>query len=316
MIRFGIVGAGRIAKRFAESLAREEGALLYAISGRNSEKMEAFRGEHPCEKVYLDHDALIGDPQIDAVYVALPNAFHREYVCKALRAGKAVLCEKPAAVDAAEMQEMAACAKECGVLFMEAMKVRFTPCYRKVREMVLGGALGRIREIQIRHGVIVSEKDEPRHDPKAGGVIRDLGVYAVSWPADLLPGEQRVVRVRTEYKKGCDLYAEAEFLSESGARTEITVAYDRKIPSEVRILGSEAELFIENMHRPNRMKILRGGREEILDLPYEVDDFYGEIHHFCGLLREGKKESEIMSLEDSLRVAEMMDAMREEKPET
>ncbi len=315
MIHFGIIGAGRIAKRFAASLAHEAGAELLAISGRNPEKMEAFAQTFSCGRIYLSHDELIGDPEIDAVYVALPNAFHKEFVCKALRAGKAVLCEKPAAVDAAQMAEMTACARECGVLFMEAMKVRFTPCYRRVREMVRGGALGEIRRIEIRHGVIVSEGDGPRHDPASGGVIRDLGIYAVSWPADLLDGELRVVRAHTELVRGCDMYAEADFLAESGAEVSITVAYDRKIPSEVRIEGSEGVLEIRNMHRPDAMTLTRpGGEREACGIPYEIDDFYGEVHHFCELLRAGKTQSEIMSLADSERTAALMDAMREPGP--
>ncbi len=105
MVRYGIIGAGKIAHRFADSLSRE-GDELYAISGRSIRKMEAFAKEHPCQKVYLSHEELIEDPEVEAVYLSLPNFMHAEWACKAMRHGKAVLCDNPAGLIEAQMKEI------------------------------------------------------------------------------------------------------------------------------------------------------------------------------------------------------------------
>ena len=109
MIRWGILGAGRIADRFAASLELEDNCTLYAISGRNEEKLNAFKEKHPCEKVYLSHEEMLKDPDIDAVYVAVPHHMHKEWSIKALNAKKPVLCEKPAALNEQEVIEITEC---------------------------------------------------------------------------------------------------------------------------------------------------------------------------------------------------------------
>ena len=136
-IRWGILGAGSIAHRFAAALERVEGAELVAISGRNAERLSAFAEKHRVDmgKCYASasdngwkaHERLLLDDDVDAVYIALPHGLHATWSCRALSAGKAVLCEKPAVLAGAQADEVARAARESGALFMEAMKPRFTP---------------------------------------------------------------------------------------------------------------------------------------------------------------------------------------------
>ena len=111
MIQWGILGAGNIAHRFAASLAGEPDCRLAAISGRNPEKLKAFSALFGNPVWYTDHQALIDDPQVDAIYLALPHGLHREWAVKALAAGKAVLCEKPAVLHQEEMAQIARTAR-------------------------------------------------------------------------------------------------------------------------------------------------------------------------------------------------------------
>ena len=132
MVRFGILGAGNIARRFAASLAHETHAELVAVSRRSEEKAREFLDQNPCAedaRAFGSHEALLADPAVDAIYLALPHDLHREWAIAALRAGKAVLCEKPACVSEVEMREVAEVARDEGRLFMEAMKPRFTPTH-------------------------------------------------------------------------------------------------------------------------------------------------------------------------------------------
>src|SRR4051794_30597964 len=134
MINWGIIGAGNIAHRFADSLEHVEGAQLYAVARRTMEKADQFRAEHPSEVSYDNYQNLLDDDKVDAVYIALPHQLHLEWVEKALRAGKAVLCEKPATLSAVEMRQITKTVHEKQVFFMEAMKSRFVPAYREVKE--------------------------------------------------------------------------------------------------------------------------------------------------------------------------------------
>ncbi len=148
MIHFGILGAGNIAHRFAASLAKVEGAELVAASRRTAEKAAAFLAEVPCAsgaRAYGDHEALLADPEVDAIYLALPHDLHHAWALRALDAGKVVLCEKPAMLSEAEAAEVTAAARERGLLFMEAMKTRFVPLHPHVMDAV--GALGPVARV-------------------------------------------------------------------------------------------------------------------------------------------------------------------------
>ena len=133
MIRWGIIGAGNIAGRFAKSLKSESRSTLAAVSSRSQAKAETFAKNFDAEKFYSAHDLILADKNIDAVYIALLHALHKDFSIKALQAGKAVLCEKLATLNFAEMKEIVDVARAEKILFMEAMKPRFVPLYEKIK---------------------------------------------------------------------------------------------------------------------------------------------------------------------------------------
>ena len=144
MINWGIVGAGRIAHRFCEALAQDSRANLEAVSCRTLEKAKAFQEKHPCNKAYDSFQAVLDDPEIEAVYIALPHLYHFEWVKKAILANKKVLVEKPATMNTAEMEEIKDLVKKHHILFMEAMKTRFVPGYQEAKSLVSEGIIGEL----------------------------------------------------------------------------------------------------------------------------------------------------------------------------
>ena len=118
MIRWGILGGGNIARRFAQSMEVIRGSRITAVSCRSREKAEDFAGRYGIERAFGSHESLLEDDQVDAIYLALPHGLHCEWALRAMKAGKAVLCEKPAAMSEAEMRLMAETAAECGVLWV------------------------------------------------------------------------------------------------------------------------------------------------------------------------------------------------------
>ncbi|MBR6822306.1 MAG: Gfo/Idh/MocA family oxidoreductase [Clostridia bacterium] len=311
MIRYGIIGAGRIAKRFADSMKNLPDIELTAISGRNMERLKEFQKEHGGEKIYLSHDELINDPDVDFIYISLPNAFHKEYTIKALENHKPVICEKPAAVDPDELHEMIECARKNGVLFMEAMKSRFTPCYIEARSLLLNGRIGEIKRIDCKHGVIVPTDDPHRYDPRCGGILRDIGIYCGSWYAEFSSELPVIKTIDKEFFNGADKYVNTTFTMKDTNGNDILcsmeIAYDRKIPSEITFTGTKGTLTVRNLHRPDSYTITENDREAEFSCPYVFDDFYGEAEHFYVLLKCGFKESKIMSLDDSVRVSRFVD---------
>lgn len=317
-VSWGILGAGNIARRFAASLASEPGSRLVAASGRDAGHLARFCADVPCppEATYLDHQALLDDGSVDAVYVALPHGLHEEWVVRALDAGKAVLCEKPLALSAAQATHMAGVARERGVLLMEAMKARLVPLHAQVMSLVRSGELGAVTGVETiqripmdpaRGGYIV--------DPTMGGLLYDVGIYAVSWIEELLSGEVSVVSSTATLTAGVDWSDDAR-LEIGGVPAHLVIdggVTDYQV--ECRIQLERGTVVVETLHRPTRAGVYGPSGElvRVLDAPYVVDDFFGEVSHFSQLVRDGERESDVVPLDASIRMASIVDAIRAER---
>lgn len=316
MIRFGILGAGNIAHRFAASLAKVEGAELVAASRRTAGKAAAFLAEVPCApgaRAYGDHEALLADPEVDAIYLALPHDLHHAWALRALDAGKAVLCEKPAMLSEGEAAEVTAAARERGLLFMEAMKTRFVPLHPHVVDAV--GALGPVARVHasLCNDALASYRTRDTYILGGGpgsGVLLDCGIYCASWLDELLPGEIAVERVDTAFYEGSDVYVDAR-MTIGGVAAELECACDRARPRQLVVEGERGVLMVDDLHRPQHAELrIAGEPTRDLDAPYEVDDFYGQITHFCALMRAGDIESPLMPHAATCRCARILDAIR------
>lgn len=316
MIRFGILGAGNIAHRFAASLAHEERAELVAASCRTQQKAEAFLAEVLCAagaRAYGGHEKLLADPDVDAIYLALPHAYHAEWAIAALRAGKAALCEKPACLTADEIARVAEVAQQESVLFMEAMKPRFVPLYAQIVDAL--DSLGDIERVEATLcndmlGFVENSGSYHMMPGPGAGVLLDCGTYCASWIEDLCPGTPTLESVQDRLIEGIDVYADA-WLNYGDTQARLECAFDRAKPRTATIVGTKGRIVVDELHRPQHATVFLADEEPVeLNAPYEVDDFFGEIHHFVDLLSDGKTESPIMPLEDSLHCALILDTIR------
>ena len=312
MIKWGIIGAGNIAHRFCKALAFEEDAKLYAIAGRNEEKLLKFKEEYPCEKTYTSFEDLLHDENVDAVYIALPHHMHKEWAVKALQAHKAVLSEKPAVMNAEEMKEIAAVSKKENTLYMEAMKSRFVPAFAKVKEIIEEGKIGEIVSVKAENCFLIPKEmyGKSYHtQPGVGGALLDSGCYCVNWLNAFLKGDPVLKKTYANARDGVDYYIDARLQFENG-EGQIIAAFDRRTEAYAEIIGTKGKLYIEHPQRPDVIHLYEEGNETIITLPYIHDDFYGQIHHFDSLIKEGKTESDVMSFTDSIRNAYIMDVIR------
>lgn len=326
-IRWGIMGAGGIAHRFARALEQVEGARLVAVSGRSVERLNAFAREFPVEagRRYASagddgaaaHMRLVGDPDVDAVYLALPHGMHEAWAVRLLRAGKAVLCEKPAVLSECEALRIEAAARETGSLFMEAMKPRFMPARERVKVLLEEGALGAITALEVAHRVDYGDQTG-RYllDPVQGGTLYDLGCYGVGWMEDLLGGKAEVESCRVRWMAASDGspidIADDVCLRVGGIPVYARFAGDAdEFVAVCRIMCERGTVEIPLLHRPVSYVVQReGGEGELVEAPAMVDDFYGEIAHFCALVRAGATESPVMPIASTVRIARIIDAIR------
>ena len=313
MIRWGIIGAGKIAQRFVKSLANESNSELYAVSCRTLAKAQQFADTYHAQKAYGSYEELLQDPNVDAVYITLPHGYHYLWSIKAIKAGKAVLVEKPAGINAFEIEGIMEVLKQHPVLWMEAMKPRFTPLFQKVQALIQEGSLGDLQEI---HTVLNSKQfDEViQHsylsDSVYGGALLDCGCYCATWITEYTKGKLRIDHINVDLQDGYDLHTQVQMhIGNTLATLETAINQPEK--KEVLIKGTKGEIRIPDLHRPIAEELKIEDKVEVIDCPYKVDDFYGEISHFVNLLENGKHSSPIIPIQSSLETAMLLDCIKD-----
>ena len=311
MIKWGIIGAGNIANRFAKALALVEGATLYAVACRTMEKAESFQKEYQTELAYDNYQALLDNPEVDAVYIAVPHKYHAEWVKQALKTKVAVLCEKPAALTEAEAKEMTDLAQAEQVFFMEAQKSRFVPAYLDLKARIAQGEIGEVRRVTTSLCHIFDEATSTYHfEPVQGGTILDMGVYNLSVLEDFMPSPMAVTDVEyVMHPNNIEVYLKAT-LEAGGVVGVIESAFDRETETVAVIEGSKGTIRIPNFHRAAEYDLTVAGETQNIQLGYDHDDFYSEIKHAVDCIRNKQLESPLMSHQDTLNVARLVDQLK------
>lgn len=208
-IKWGVMGTAGIARGFTiPGIRQTDNGQLYAVASRNLEKAEAFQKELGFEKAYGSYEELLADPQVDAVYIPLPNTLHYEWTIKALQAKKHVLCEKPMAPNAELATQMVACAKENGVFLMEAFAYLHSPYTAAIKEELKSGTIGDV--VYMESTFITSDYDTDNirmWKATYGGSLYDLGCYTTSQILWLLEEEPRTIQAIAELSEdGIDTF--------------------------------------------------------------------------------------------------------------
>jgi predicted dehydrogenase len=208
-LKWGVIGTGNIAGKFAGQLPQTDRAEMVACGSRSQESADRFAIEYGGVG-HASYQAMLDDDNVEAVYISLPNSMHHEWTIKAVEAGKHVLCEKPFASNVAEAKEMFAAGKEAGLSVIEAFMYRTQPVIHKVIEMVRGGAVGEVRIIRSNFTFNrPASMDDCRYQPElAGGSIMDVGTYCTNFTRALVGGEPtEVSAICHKHAGGVDEYA-------------------------------------------------------------------------------------------------------------
>jgi len=310
---WGIIGAGSIACKLAEALPHVKGARLIAIGSRSRKKAEAFGNQYNIPHRHDSYQKLVDDPDVDVVYVATPHPMHHPHAMLALKAGKHVLVEKPFTVNAGEASELIRTARRRRLFLMEAMWSRFLPSVLKAKDLVASGTIGDMRMVMADFGFRagVNPKGRLFAPALAGGGLMDVGVYAVSFAVFLLGEPKKIASLMEPTSTGVDGQAGIVMRHAGGELSLLATGVRTNTLQEATILGAEGYI---RMHSPwwagAPLKLSAGGKEKLIKVPVAEKGFVYQCCEVVKCISAGKAESDIMPLDESLRVMKTLDAIR------
>lgn len=312
-INWGIIGLGKIANKFAQDLQTVEHCQLYAVASRHQEKANSFAKQYDAIKAYGDYDSLATDPNIDAVYIATPHSFHKEFAIMCLNNKKAVLCEKPMAMNLPEVEAMIAVAKANNVLLMEALWTYFLPHYQFVLYELKSGKYGAITKLEADFGFqpAVDMNSRVFNKSLGGGSLLDIGIYPIFTALSTLGIPNDVDAKAVFFDNGVDASCDIIFNYYNGVKAFLRSTLLEKTPTEATFYCEKGTIKINSrFHAPSDVTILYNGRETTQNFGYTTIGYNFETAHFNDLLRQNKTESPIMTYDFSRNLMLMLDDIR------
>jgi predicted dehydrogenase len=314
-LRWGVIGTGGIAAAFTEDLDLTDSGEVVAVGSRTAAAADRFGDELGVPRRHDSYEALVADPEVDAVYVATPHPMHHPAALLALRAGKPTLVEKPFTMTAAEARELVETARAGGIFLMEAMWTRFLPHVHALRELLAAGTLGRIVTVIADHGQWFAE--DARHRLFApelgGGALLDLGIYPVSFASLVLGTPDRIVALADRAFTGVDAQTSVVLGHPGGAHALITCTLASKTPTTATIAGTDARIEIEHrFYGPAAFTLYpRGGEPRRHEFPHEGRGLRHQADEVARCLAAGETESPLLPLDETVSIMETMDAIAE-----
>ncbi len=316
VIRWGILGTGTIARKFAEGLRVVPGAELVAVGSRARATADTFGRAFDVPHRHDTYEALAADPDVDVVYVATPHTLHRDNTLLCLDEGKPVLCEKPFAINTDQASEMVSAARERGLFLMEAMWNRYNPVVLEAERLLQDGAIGEVRMLVADLGL--GAPFDPRNRlfdiELGGGALLDLGVYPVAMAFLAFGAPDRVATLAHLGSTGVDERAGIVFSYEDGRLAVLNTSLMEKTPSDAVFFGAGGSLRLHGpIYCPTAITLARAGEKERRIEPAVEGNVYNyEAVEVMRCLRVGELESPAMTLEESLAIMRTLDAIRAE----
>jgi len=316
-IRWGILGCGRIARKFAADLRLVDDAELTAIASRNKETLEPFAKDFPCKHHHNSYEALADNNEVDVIYVATPHSHHYEHTILCLNHNKAVLCEKAFAINSRQAKEMIKTAKERKVFLMEALWTKFLPHYKKLLELLQQKTLGDIKSVLVNFGFKTSDKSPQRlFDPSlGGGTLLDIGIYNVFITLSVLGKPDSIEATMIPSPTGIDEQIAVLFKYNNGAMAQLFSSFVTNLPTQAEINGTEGCITLTTrFYEPSTIiqlsKKVPYEREVITVEKVAGFGYHYEARHVNECLKKGLIESPVMTHADTLLLMETLDRIR------
>lgn len=310
----GILGAGHIASTMAKTLnAMKGGVKCHAVASRDLERAKNFAREHCIQKAYGSYEELAADDDIDIIYIATPHSHHAEHARLCIERGKAVLCEKAFAKNAAEAKGVLDFAKEKNVLITEAIWTRYMPSRKMIDEIVASGIVGKITSLTANLHYNISHHERLVNPALAGGALLDVGVYTLNFALMHFGAEiERIESSAALTKSGVDGTNSVTLYYKDGRTAFLNSGMFSRSDRKGIFFGERGYIVIENINNPNAICVFDGNDNLIkkIEPPSQISGYEYEVEETVAALNAGKLECASMPHSETLRVMEMMDALR------
>lgn len=307
-VRWGILSTANIARSsFLPAVRAADDAAAVAVASRDLERGRRWAEEHGVESAVGSYGQLLEDESIEAVYIALPNAFHARWTVAALEAGKAVLCEKPLCVSPEETQEVLEVARRTGSLLWEAFVFPFRPQTVRLHTEIESGRLGEIREIQSNFHFRISNPQNIRLRPElGGGALNDVGCYPVHLAGQMFGRvPERGTAVSHWTSTGVDMETQGILGYPGNGRLTFSCGMDRPFDTFTRVLGTEGEVRLTNPFHPRPgdvMEIITAQGTEHVPVTDRDPSFTNCVRHINAVIR-GRETPRHLAIDDALGTA-------------
>ncbi len=314
IIKWGIIGCGKIAHKFANDLKSVPNAKLHAVASRSLKKAQEFGKEHQASTYYDNYESLSLDLDIDVIYIATPHVFHYENTIMCLNQKKAVLCEKPFAMNTTQVEEMVTLAKKNKVFLMEALWTYFLPHYTYVLNIVTSNELGKVKTLKADFGYTITFDPNGRVFNKklGGGSLMDIGIYPLFAALSILGYPEEVNAQATIGKTGIDEDCSIQLRYKNGATASLFSTVIQKTNTTATLEFENGLVTIHShFHEPSSITIQKEGKSERIEFNVTTNGYNYEASHVQEMLLQNRTESTLMSFEKSLQLINLLDTVRE-----
>ena len=317
-INWGIIGLGNIANAFAKDLSLVPNATLRAVASRTKKKAKEFAKNHGAEKAYGSYEKLFKDDAIDIIYIATPHNSHANLSIAAMKAGKAVLCEKPLAVNKKQVKKMIKTAKKQKVFMMEAFWSKFNPSVKQSIDLAKNGRIGDVNYVNVDFSFYKEAPVESRmfNLELAGGALLDVGVYPVFLAYSIFGKPNKILATARFHETGADIQTAAILKYKKGI-ANVFCGFASESDTVAKIYGTRGRIFIDSRwHETQSYRIVDGSgsnqKQEIKVNPTRGKGFTYEIEECMKCLSENKLESDHWSHKNSLELITIVDEIRKQ----
>lgn len=313
---WGIIGPGRIAKKFAAAVKGIPNARVYALASRSCKHPDELLKIYGGEKYYQTYENLAADPKIDAIYISTPHRFHFDTAKMCLEAGKAVLCEKPLTVTTKKTEELIRLSQSKHIFLMEALWTRFLPIYEQVRLWLDTDEIGEIRMAESTFGYIAPRDlhDRLLNPELAGGALLDIGVYntAISqWVFQENP--HTITSVGQIGETGVDELDSVIFSYENGAISQFICTFQVQPLNQFTIVGTKGTIIIgPNFWEATQASLIKNSKTRTSKKRMDVNGFEYQIIAAMQAIKDGKLDCQQMTQTDTLANMQTMDTIRQQ----
>jgi len=312
-MKIAILGAGRIAAVVAATLSRLDEIECYAVAARELTRAEAFAAKHGFQTAYGSYEEMVQDPEIELVYIATPHSHHYEHIMLCLKAGKNVLCEKSFTMNAPQAREAAEYARSRGLYLAEAMWTRYMPSRTMIDDLLASGIIGKPHILTANLSYPNVVHDRIARPELAGGALLDLGVYGVNFA--LMHFGDDIARIETSAQmteSGVDAMESITLHYTDGRMAVLTHSIYARSDRHGVFYGDKGYIVVKTINNPKTIDVYDTADNLLAhyDVPEQISGYEYEFLEAARCIREGRTESDSTPLSHTLRIMELMDALR------